>query len=89
MFIEIKSNTLSGIREYKGRQYGDQQAALFMPGADYPLPFKVNVPADAAHAPGRYTLDGSGFGTDQHGNLRLNRVRLVPLAAPTGKAAAA
>lgn len=80
MHVEIKSTTITNPRDYKGEQYGEQQAALVAAGQDYPLPFKVNRKASEALKPGRYELDPSGFGTDQHGNLKLNKVRLV--AAP-------
>ena len=76
MFIEIKSKASKNHREYKGKQYGEQQAALVMPGADYPLPFKLNVEQGREHDVGRYAFDASSFATDQHQNLKLNRVRL-------------
>jgi hypothetical protein len=90
MFIEVKSTNVTNVRPYREKQYGEQQAALVIPGNDYPLPFKLNVEADRPHAPGRYAFDASSFGTDQHNNLRLNRVRLgaaIPVSAATAKAA--
>lgn len=81
MRIEIKSKNLTNVGDYKGKMYGEQQAAIYGSG-DYPLPFKINVEQGKEHAPGFYDLDVSGFGTDQHGNLKLNKVRLVAVAAP-------
>lgn len=81
MYVEVKSEKVSNPREYKGEQYGEQQCALVCPGEDYPLPFKVNRKVADPLKPGRYALDPSGFGTDQHGNLRLNKVRLVAMPA--------
>lgn len=77
MYVQIKSATVANPRDYKGEQYGEQQAAL-VTGGDFPIPFKVNRKVSEPLKPGDYDLDGSGFGTDQHGNLKLNKVRLVP-----------
>lgn len=83
MHVEIKSTTINNPRDYKGEMYGEQQAALVMAGQDYPLPFKVNRKQSEPLKPGLYDLDAGGFGTDQHGNLKLNKVRLVPRPAAT------
>lgn len=79
MKIQIKSKNTSNQREYKGRMYGEQEAAI-LGGGDYPLPFKVNVELGKEYDPGDYTLDVQSFATDQHRNLQLKRVRLVKLA---------
>lgn len=79
MRVQIKSKSLGNIREYRGRNYGEQQAAIIGSG-DYPLPFKVNVEVGKEHEPGDYTLDEQSFATDQHGNLQLKRVRLAKIA---------
>lgn len=76
MHVEIKSAEVKNPRDYKGEPWGEQQAALVSPGADYPLPFKINRKVSEPLKPGRYNLSGDSFATDQHGNLRLNRVRL-------------
>lgn len=76
MYVQFKSKSSSNHREYKNKFYGEQQAALHGPGADYPLPFKVNVERGHEYEPGEYNLAMDSFGTDQHGNLRLNRVRI-------------
>jgi len=84
MHVEIKSATVQNPRPYKDKMYGEQQAALVADGQDYPLPFKVNRDSTDPLKPGRYDLDPSGFGTDAHGNLKLNKVRLVAIA-PSAK----
>lgn len=81
MHVEIKSAQVTNAREYKGEMYGEQSAALFAEGQDYPLAFKVNRKQSEPLSPGLYDLDAGGFGTDQHGNLKLNKVRLVPRKA--------
>lgn len=87
LYIEIKSAKGSNPREYKGRVYVEQEAALFAPGSDYPLPFRLNREQGQELAPGRYTLARDSFSVDQHGNLRFGRPRLVALAAtPTAAA---
>jgi len=79
MQIEVKSKNLANVRDYKGRNYGEQQAAILSNG-DYPLPFKLNVEQGKEYEPGLYELDVAGFGTDKHGNLLLNKVRLSKIA---------
>ena len=88
MHVEVKTTTITNPRDYKGDSYGEQQAALVASGQDYPLPFKVNRKANDPLKPGRYELDPSGFGTDTHGNLKLNKVRLVAVTAAPPAAAA-
>lgn len=80
MQVEIKRPDSNNHRPYKDKQYGEQEAALFAPGSDYPLPFKLNVEVGKEFKPGRYGIARDSFSTDQHGNLRLGRVRLVELA---------
>ena len=86
MKIEVKSKNIANVRDYKGKNYGEQSAAI-LGGGDYPLPFKVNVEQGKEYEPGIYELDVSGFGTDKHGNLLLNKVRLSRVAptASVGK----
>lgn len=75
--VEIKSAELRNERDYKGRMYGEQQAALHGVG-DFPLPFRINREVGHAYAPGYYHLDPSGFTVDERGNLRFGKVRLIP-----------
>lgn len=74
--VEIKSKELRNQNEYKGKMYGEQQCALLGYG-DYPLPFKVSRQTHEALEPGIYTLDPTSFATDERGNLRLVRVKLL------------
>lgn len=86
MHVEIKSTNVGNPRPYKDEMYGEQQAALVAAGQDYPLPFKLNRKVSDPLKPGRYELDPAGFGTDAHGNLKLNKVRLIA-SAPAPAAA--
>lgn len=87
LYVEIKNAKGSNPREYRGRMYVVQEAALFAPGSDYPLPFKVNREQGQELPPGRYTFARDSFSVDQHGNLKFGRARLVALAAtPTAAA---
>ena len=79
LLVEVKSTELRNLRDYKGRMYGEQQAALHGVG-DFPLPFKINREEHQAYAPGKYWLDPSGFAVDERGNLRFSRVKLIPHA---------
>lgn len=74
MRIEVKSTNTKPAREYKGKFYADQQAALHN-GGDYPLPFNLNVERGHEVPAGEYTLSPSVFGTDQFGNLIMRRVK--------------
>lgn len=76
--VEIKSKDLRNQNEYKGKMYGEQQCALLGYG-DYPLPFKINRESHQALEPGLYTIDPQSFATDERGNLRLVRLKLVPV----------
>jgi hypothetical protein len=76
MHVEVKNATVSNPREYKGEMWGEQQAALCADDLDYPIPFKINRRASEPLQPGKYPLLGSGFGADDRGNLRLNKVRI-------------
>lgn len=80
--VEIKSSEVRNQREYRGAQWGEQEAGLHT-GGDYPLRFKINRKANEPLKPGRYLLAGDSFVTDEHGNLKLGRVRLeaMPVAA--------
>ena len=81
--VEIKSTELRNLRDYKGRMYGEQQAALHGVG-DFPLPFKINREEHQAYPAGNYWLDPSGFAVDERGNLRFSRVKLIA-DKPAGK----
>lgn len=74
--VEIKSAELRNLRDYKGRMYGEQQAALHGVG-DFPLPFRINREEHQAYPVGFYHLDPSGFAVDERGNLRFGKVRLI------------
>jgi hypothetical protein len=88
MKVQIKSATSTNHREYKGRYYGEQQAALVGGQADFPLAFRLNVERGAEYPPGDYELDPASFHTDEHGNLRMKRVRLLPTKAAPAPAKA-
>ena len=80
MKVTIKSATGSNPREYKGKMFVEQQAALDI-GADYPLVFKLNREQGKEYGPGSYVLSGESFATDEHGNLKIKRPQLVPVKA--------
>lgn len=81
MHVEIKSATSHNHRNgNNGKTYGEQSAALYT-GADFPLPFKLNVEVGKERKPGRYVLSPGSFGTDKFGNLVLARVQLDEAAA--------
>lgn len=78
MRITIKSANLKNLRQYKDKNYGEQEAALDA-GGDFALPFKLNRQEGEAYAPGQYTLAPESFTTDEHGNLKIKRPSLIPL----------
>ena len=77
--VVVASKTVDRVREYKGKQYAEQGAAIFN-GGDFPLPFKVPVEVGNEYEPGEYTLDPRSFIRDDFGNLKLKNVRLLGLA---------
>lgn len=82
MYVEIKSTNTVNPRDYKGITYAEQQAALVIPGEDYPVPFNLNVAQDKPHPVGKYSLAAASFHTDKFKNLKMDRVRLgTPLKA--------
>jgi len=81
MFIEIKKQEGKNPRAYKGEMYVEQEAALFAEGSAYPLPFRLNRKQSDLFPAGRYQFDRDSFSTDEHGNLRLGRVKLVQVKA--------
>lgn len=84
--VEVRSKNTDRAREYKGKTYAEQQAAIYT-GGDYPMPFKVNVEVGHEYEPGEYTIDPRCFTTDQYGNLVVKAVRLLPIGgASVGKA---
>lgn len=88
MHVEIKSKTSINHRQgNNGKTYGEQQAALFEDGADFPIPFKLNVEVGHEKDPGRYRIGRGSHGTDKFGNLVLTRLNLE-LEAEAGKKAA-
>ena len=90
MHVEIKSTALDRERTgNNGKTYGNQEAALFCPGSDYPLAFVINVEKGREDAPGIYDVTRSSFGTNKFGELALSRVQLrlrEAAAAPLRKA---
>lgn len=76
--VEIRSKNTDRARDYKGKTYAEQQAAIYN-GGDYPTPFKVNVEKGHEYEPGDYTIDPRSFTTDQYGNLAVKALRLLPI----------
>lgn len=76
--VEIRSKNLQRVENWKGKNYGEQAAAMFN-GGDYPQPIKVRVEQGHEYEPGEYTFDPASFIADEMGNPKLKRVRLLPL----------
>lgn len=76
--IEVRSKTLDRVRQYQGKNYGEQSCAIYN-GSDYPLPIKVNVEQGREYEPGEYTIDPRSFTRDEMGNLKIKGLRLLPL----------
>lgn len=78
--VVVASKDLGSYRkEYKGKFYGYQNAAIHN-GGDFPLPFQVNVEAGHEYEPGEYTIDPRSFRVDERQNLVLKGVKLLPLS---------
>lgn len=83
LYIEVKTANVSNPREYKGEQWGEQQAALFADDLDYPVACRINRKVTDPLKPGHYAVSGTGFVTDNFGNLSMPKLRIgAPLSAP-------
>lgn len=77
--VVVKSkDTGSYVKEYKGKSYAYQNAAIFN-GGDFPLPFQVNVEVGKEYDPGEYTIDPRSIRVDERQNLVFKGVKLLPL----------
>lgn len=83
--VVVASKTLDREREYKGKWYGEQSAAIYN-GGDFPTPFRVNVERGHEYEPGEYTLDPRSFITDDFKNLKVKNLRLLPLGGASSPA---
>jgi len=77
MRVEIRNAISTNQRDYKGKLFGEQQAALHV-GSDFPLVFRLNVEVGKEYKPGAYELAPESFVTDQYGNLGIKRPKLIP-----------
>ena len=85
--VEIRSKNLVDVKDFQGKTYGWQNAAIFN-GGDYPAPFRVNVQQGHEYDPGEYTIDPRSYRVDEIGNLKLKSTKLLPLGGaskPAGK----
>lgn len=85
----VQSTNLTNVKKFdgNGKFYGTQSAAIFN-GGDFPMPFGVNVEQGNEYAPGEYTIDPRSFQRDGMGNLKLQKLKLLPLGGsskPAGK----
>ena len=79
IIVEVRSTTLDRVENWKGKNYGEQGAAIYN-GGDYPMPIKVRVQQGNEYQPGQYTIDPRSFTRDDMGNLKIKGLRLLPLA---------
>jgi hypothetical protein len=82
--VEVRSKNLTDTKEFQGKHYGWQSAAVFN-GGDYPAPFRVNVRVGEEYEPGEYTIAPSSFRVDEMGNLKLKSTKLLPLGGTSKK----
>ena len=78
--VIVQSKNLSNVKKFdgNGKFYGTQSAAIFN-GGDFPMPFGVNVEEGHEYEPGEFTLDPRSFQRDGMGNLKLAKLKLLPL----------
>lgn len=76
--VVVRSTQLEREKEFQGKVYGWQNAAIFN-GGDFPAPFAVNAPKDAPYPPGEYVIDPRSYRIDENGNLRLKSIKLLPV----------
>lgn len=80
--VVVQSTNTRDSKEFQGKHYGWQAAAIFN-GGDFPLPFQVNVQIGHEYPPGEYTIDPRCFSADERGNLRISKIKLLPLGGTT------
>jgi hypothetical protein len=76
--VVVVSKELHEKSEFKGKTYGWQNAAIYN-GGDFPVPFHVNVEAGHEYEPGEYMVAPASFIADEMKNLKLKRVKLLPM----------
>lgn len=76
--IVVVSKNLHDEKEFQGKRYGWQDAAIYN-GGDFPAPFHVNVQVGHEYEPGEYVVDPRSFRPDDNKNLRLKSVKLLPI----------
>lgn len=76
--VVVVSKDLHDESDFKNKKYGWQNAAIYN-GGDFPLPFHVNVEKGHEYEPGEYTVAPASFIADEMKNLKLKRVKLLPL----------
>ena len=76
--LTVLSTNLTDVDEFKGKFYGKQSAGMHN-GGDFPTAIKVTVERGHEYPPGEYTFAPSSFIADEFGNVKLKRVKLLPL----------
>lgn len=84
IIVEVRTTATHAEKEYKGKRYAKQNAAIYN-GGDYPTPFEVNVVVGSEYPPGQYTLDPRSIVTDEMRNLKFKGVKLLPLGGSSAK----
>lgn len=78
LLVKVASKNCNNAREFKGKWYGEQDVAL-LNGSDFPMPFKVNVEQGHEYEAGDYIIDPRSYTTDEHRNLKLKSMKLLPI----------
>lgn len=87
LIVTVASTNLSRVENWKGKNYGEQSAAMHN-GGDFPTPIKVRVEQGHEYEPGQYVFDPRSYIADEMGNPKLKRIKLLPLggsSAPVKK----
>lgn len=82
LIVLVKSKELHRVENWKGKNYGEQGAAMFN-GGDFPTPIKVRVEQGHEYEPGEYVFDPRSYIADEMGNPKLKRIKLLPLGGST------
>lgn len=82
----VTPRTIPANKDRGAITFRNQQAALMIDGADFPIPFTINLGRDEngndrpPYAPGQYVVDHKSFKVGEYGDLQFSRdLHLIPL----------
>jgi len=85
LIVTVATKNISRVRDYKGKNYGEQSAAMHN-GGDFPTPIKVPVLQGHEYEPGEYVIAPASYVADEFGNPKIKRLQLLPIGGSSQQA---